>query len=82
VDKGETARQQLREVYPEELLSAAKSTAIFKGSFDYTGKSFLKRLTLKANNRLKPSADNIDFDAVHRFSRRMDRIFNPFLFLA
>jgi len=69
------------EAFPEPLLEAAKSTAIFKGSYDFEMMNFMERLIIKNINLFKYKSVNVDSDAVHQFSRKMDRIFNPFLFV-
>jgi menaquinone-dependent protoporphyrinogen oxidase len=81
-EEHETARLQLREVYPEELLFAAKSTAVFNSCFEFEGRNFFERLVGRKISRIKNTTPKIDFETIHLFSRRMDRVFNPFLYLA
>ena len=82
LDKGMNANKHLLEAFPDALLMAAKSTAVFKGSFDFDRMNFIERLLVKNVKRVKHNSAKVDFEAVQLFSKRMDRIFNPFLFLA
>ncbi len=81
-NKGENAKKQLMNAYPEELYNAAKSTAVFKSGFDYRRMNFLEKMIARNVRRLKPNTYKMDYEAVHKFSRCMDRVFNPFLFIA
>jgi len=76
------AQKQLQEAYPEALLENAKATACFGGTFDFGRMNFLEKMIVKKVARVKQSTSKVDFENVQLFSRRMDRIFNPFLFLA
>lgn len=82
MEKGETAHKQLMEAFPEALHRHAKATAFFGGEFDFGRMNFLEKMIVKKVAHVKQNVSNVDFDAVRKFSRRMDRIFNPFLFLA
>ncbi len=81
-EEGEAASKQLLDAYPEELRIAAKSTAIFSGSFDFSRMNFMKKLIKRKASVARQNNSKVDYEAVRKFSRRMDRIFNPFLFLA
>ncbi len=81
-EEGEAAHRQFVDAYPEELRFVAKSTAIFKGSFDFGSLNYFERLIAGNVAHKKRAFLKYDFEAVQRFSRRMDRVFNPFLFLA
>jgi menaquinone-dependent protoporphyrinogen oxidase len=82
MEEGETAQKQLQNAYPEELLQNAKATACFGGAFDFKRMNFLEKMIVKKVANVKQSTSKVDFEAVRNFSKRMDRIFNPFLFLA
>lgn len=82
MEEGATARKQLSDAYPEVLLQNAKVTACFGGAFDFGRMNFLEKMVVKKVAHVKQSTSKVDFEAVRQFSRRMDRIFNPFLFLA
>jgi menaquinone-dependent protoporphyrinogen oxidase len=82
MEEGEMARKQLENAYPEELFLRAKASASFGGAFDFERMNFFERMIVKKVAHVKQSTSKVDFDAVRSFSKRMDRIFNPFLFLA
>jgi menaquinone-dependent protoporphyrinogen oxidase len=64
------------------LLQNAKAPACFGGAFDFKRMNFLEKMIVKKVANVKQSTSKVDFEAVRNFSKRMDRIFNPFLFLA
>ena len=82
MEQGETAHKQLLAAFPEELHEAAKSTAVFGGEFDFEKMNFLQKFIVRKVSRVNESTSKIDYQAIHKFSNRMDKIFNPFLFLA
>lgn len=82
MEAGETALKQLMDAYPEELINNAKITAYFGGEFDFKRMNFLEKMIVKKVANVKESTSQIDLDSVKKFSRRMDRVFNPFLYLA
>lgn len=81
VEEGEIANRQLINAFPEELRMVAKSTAVFRGGFHYERMNFFDRAIVRRITGVKQSTTRVDFEAVRKFSRRMDRIFNPFLYL-
>jgi menaquinone-dependent protoporphyrinogen oxidase len=82
IEQGEAADKQLTDAFPAKLLNSAKSTAIFRGKFDFSRMNFIERMMVRKVSGVKQNTSKIDFEAVRQFSRRMDRVFNPFLFLA
>ena len=82
METGETAQKQLIDAYPEELINNAKITAYFGGEFDFNRMNFLEKMIVKKVANVKENTSNVDLESVRKFSRRMDRVFNPFLFLA
>ena len=82
MEQGETAHKQLLAAYPEELFEVAKSTAFFGGEFDFEKMNFLQKFIVRKVAHVTQSTSKIDYQAIHKFSNRMDKIFNPFLFLA
>jgi menaquinone-dependent protoporphyrinogen oxidase len=82
MEEGETAQKQLTEAFPEELHRSARATACFGGAFNFGQMNFLEKMIVKKVAHVTQSTSKVDFEAVRKFSRRMDRIFNPFLFLA
>ena len=81
MEQGETAQKQLLEAYPEELRRAAKSATIFGGEFDFERMNFLEKIIVKKVANVKITTSKVDHEAIRKFSKRMDKVFNPFLFL-
>lgn len=81
MEQGETGQKQLLDAYPEELHQIAKSAAVFGGEFDFRKMNFLEKLVVKKVAKVKESTSKVDHQAIHNFSKKMDKIFNPFLFL-
>lgn len=81
MEQGETAQKQLMEAYPEELFRSAKSVAVFGGEFDFERMNFLEKMIVKKVAHVKKSTSKVDYEAIHNFSKQMDKVFNPFLFL-
>lgn len=79
--KGETAQKQLMEAFPEGLLQMAKSTACFGGEFDFNKMNFFEKMIVKKVANVKESTSNFDSGSIKKFSKKMNQIFNPFLFL-
>jgi menaquinone-dependent protoporphyrinogen oxidase len=81
MEEGETAQKQLLGNYPEELIKNAKSTAYFGGEFDFDKMNFFQKMIVKKVAGVDHSTSKVDYEAVQKFSKKMDRVFNPFLFL-
>jgi menaquinone-dependent protoporphyrinogen oxidase len=79
---GEVALKQLREAYPDELHQHAKTSAVLGGAYDFDKMNFFEKMVVKKVSGVKESVLNIDNDAIGKFAKKMDKIFNPFLFLA
>ena len=82
METGETAQKQLTDAYPKELIGHAKITAFFGGEFDFKRMNFFEKMIVKKVSQVKENTSHVDLELVKKFTRRMDRIFNPFLFLA
>ncbi len=82
VEEGVSIKEQIINVYADELYHAAKSVAVFKSGLDFSRMNFLEKMIARNVKGLSRNTSKIDNEAVRKFSRRMDRIFNPFLFLA
>lgn len=82
MEEGDVARKQLMEAYPEELMQNAKATAVFGGEFDFGKMNFVQKMIVKNVAHVRHNTSKVDHEAIRRFSNKMDRIFNPFLFLA
>ncbi|MFV0590475.1 MAG: flavodoxin domain-containing protein [Draconibacterium sp.] len=82
MDEGEDAQIHLKNAYPEELLQHAKATACLGGEFNFEKMNFLEKFIIKKVAKIDHSTSRMDKQMIRKFSDRMDRIFNPFLFLA
>lgn len=69
------------DAYPEELPDNAKITAFSGGEFDFKRMNFFEKMIVKKVAHVKESSLNMDMESVKKFSQRMDRVFNSFLFL-
>ena len=81
MEKGETAQKQLRDAFPDELHSSAKVSTYFGGEFDFERMNFLERMIVKKVAHVESSTSEFDAEAVKSFAKKMDKVFNPFLFL-
>lgn len=81
MEDGETAQKQLLGNYPEELIKNAKATAYFGGEFDFDKMNFFQKMIVKKIAHVDHSTSKMDYEAVRKFSKKMDKVFNPFLFL-
>lgn len=81
MEKGEKAQQQLIDAFPEILLRNAKATACLGGEFNFEKMNFFQRMIVKKVAHVEKTTSNIDHEAIKKFSKKMDKVFNPFLFL-
>ena len=81
-EKEVNALKQLINAYPEELLRNAKSIAVFSAGFEAEKMNFLQKLITVRRPKINRSEVKKNHEAVRIFSKRMDKIFNPFLFLS
>lgn len=79
--EGEVANEQLKKAFPEKLHQIAKEEAIFGGAFDFKKMKFFERMIVKKVARVNESVSNVDHEKINSFASKMDKIFNPFLFL-
>uniref|UniRef100_UPI003216C1F1 flavodoxin domain-containing protein n=1 Tax=uncultured Draconibacterium sp. TaxID=1573823 RepID=UPI003216C1F1 len=79
--EGEEAQNQLLDAFPQALIQKAKATAYFGGEFTFEKMNFLQKMIVKKVARVEHSTSKVDHEAILSFSKRMDKIFNPFLFL-
>lgn len=82
MEEGETAQKQLQNAFPEDLHKLAKATACFGGEFDFEKMNFFYKLIVKKVAYVEESTSNINYESIEKFSKKMNKIFNPFLFLA
>lgn len=81
MEEGETAGKQLNEAFSEKLHQNAKAEAYFGGEFNFNKMNFFEKLIVKKVAHVSESTSTIDHEAIRNFSVKMDKIFNPFLFL-
>ena len=82
MESGENAQKQLVNAFPAELHDAAKASTYFGGEFNFGKMNFFEKLMVKKIAHVEESISMIDHSAIQMFSNRMDRIFNPFLFIS
>jgi len=81
-EEGEKAQTQLRDAFPEELHKTAKTTAFFGGEFDFNKMNFFEKLIVKKVAKIEKSTSRFNEDEIKIFSKKMNQVFNPFLFLS
>jgi menaquinone-dependent protoporphyrinogen oxidase len=81
MEKGEKAQIQMNDAFPKDLLKIAKETACFGGEFNFNKMNFFQKMIVKKVAHIEENTSKIDHNAIKTFSQKMDKIFNPFLFL-
>ncbi|WP_297086788.1 flavodoxin domain-containing protein [uncultured Draconibacterium sp.] len=81
MEEGEKAEIQLHDAFPNVLLQHAKAKAYFGGEFDFNKMNFFQKLIVKKVAKVEDSVSSINHEAIKNFSKQMNKIFNPFLFL-
>lgn len=81
MEEGETAQQQLENAYPEDLRNHAKATGCLGGEFDFERMNLLQKFIVRKVAHVDKSVSRINYPAINEFSNKMDKVFNPFLFL-
>ena len=82
MEEGKIAQKQLFNAFPEELIRVSKASAYFGGTFDFQKMNFLQKMIVKKVAKINHSSSKIDHEAIRKFSKKIDKVFNPFLFLA
>lgn len=82
MEKGEKASIQFNDAFPKLLRQHAKASACLGGEFNFEKMSVFQRMIVKKVATVEQSTSNIDHEAIVTFSKKMDKVFNPFLFLA
>lgn len=82
MEEGENARMQLINAFPAELHEVAKASAYFGGEFNFSKMNFFEKFVVKKIAHIEESVSKVDHSAIQMFSDKMDKIFNPFLFLS
>lgn len=81
MEEGEKARIQFNDAFPESLQRHAKATACFGGEFDFDKMTIFQKLIIKKVAKIETNTSKIDHESIRSFSKKMDKVFNPFLFL-
>lgn len=81
MEEGEKAQIQFNDAYPDTLRRNAKATACFGGEFDFDKMSTFQKMIIRKIAGTEHNTSKIDKEAIRDFSKKMDKVFNPFLFL-
>ena len=81
MEEGEKAETQINEAFPKELRQSAKALACFGGEFNFEKMNYFQKLIVKKVAKIDHSTSKVDHDAIKKFSKKIDKVFNPFLFL-
>lgn len=77
----EKAQIQLLNAFPKELHHQAKATACLGGEFNFEKMNYLQRMIVKKLAHVENSVSRINEEAIKGFTKKLDRVFNPFLLL-
>ncbi len=81
MEEGEKAELQLQNAFPKTLLLNAKAKACFGGEFNLGKMNFFQKMIVKKVAHIEHNTSKINHESIRSFSNKMDKIFNPFLFL-
>ena len=79
--KPKIAQEEINEAFPEELHQMAKTEAIFRKILKLERMSLVKRILVKKVARVRENVSELDANSIDRFAYRMERTYNPFMFL-
>lgn len=79
--EGQQAKDQLKNAFPEKLHQYSKVEAIFGGEFNFSRMNFLEKMIVKKVVHVKESVSNIDYKAIDRFAKRMEKTYQPMFML-
>lgn len=77
----EIAREEIKNAFPEELHQLAKTEAIFGGEFNFHKMNFMEKMLVKKIANVHESISKIDHSSIEKFATRMEKTYNPFMFL-
>lgn len=80
MEEGENAEAQLKNAFPEMLYHRAKAKTYFGGEFNFKKMNFFEKLIVKKVAKVEESTSRFDHEAIRKFSNRMNKVFNPFMF--
>ena len=81
MEEGEKAQIQFNDAFPEVLRQNAKASACLGGEFDFEKMTAFQRMIIKKVAKVEHNTSRVDYEAIRQFSTKMDKVFNPFLFL-
>lgn len=79
--ESEIALEQLKNAFPEELHQQAKTEAVLGGEINFDKMNFVEKLLVKKIANINESVTKIDHYAISRFVNRLEKTFQPFMFL-
>ena len=81
MEEGEKAQIQFNDAFQEVLRQNAKASACLGGEFDFEKMTAFQRMIIKKVAKVEHNTSRVDYEAIRQFSTKMDKVFNPFLFL-
>lgn len=79
--EGQTAKEQLRNAFPEKLHQFSKTEAIFGGELNFEKMRFIDKLVVKKVAGVKESTSNLNLKAIDKFARKMEKTYQPMFML-
>lgn len=79
--EGQTAKEQLRNAFPEKLHQFSKTEAIFGGELDFKKMGFINKLVVKKAAGVKESTSNLNVKTIDKFVRKMEKTYQPMFML-
>ena len=68
MEEGDTAKKELADAYPEELLNHTKATGLFGGEFIFEKMNYFEKMIVKKVSGIKDSISKINYDAIEQFA--------------
>jgi len=79
--EGQTAKDQLKNAFPERLHQYSKTEGIFGGEFNFTKMNFLEKMVVKNVAHVKESVSNVDHKSIEKFAKRVEKTYQPMFML-
>lgn len=74
MEDGETAANQFKEAFPEELIKHASATGIFGGEFNFDKMNFIERLIVKKIAKIDKSVSKINEENITEFVKQITKL--------
>lgn len=71
---GETAKEELNNAFPKELLASAIAKEYFGGEFIFSKMKFLDRLIVKKVSKIDKDTSNINMENINRFAQMINDV--------